>query len=113
MTKIMVIIIIIIIVIIICVRIACVYNPTSTQDWIIMVGFVIISDESLVVTSKELAVDDKETYKVVKLLIRQDGRNTAKVNKLCLKCAIKASHKIARALRFGLQRIGSWGGVGS
>ena len=45
----------------ICVQIACVYNPTATQDLVMMVGFVIISVVSLVVTSKELAVDDKET----------------------------------------------------
>jgi membrane protein implicated in regulation of membrane protease activity len=56
-TKIMV----VMMMIIICVQIACVYNPTSTQNWVIMVGFVIISVVSLVVTSKALAVGDKET----------------------------------------------------
>jgi hypothetical protein len=60
MTKIMVVVIIIMIMMI-CVQITCVYNRTSTQDWVIMVGFVIISVESLVVTSKELAVDDNKT----------------------------------------------------
>jgi len=45
----------------ICVQIACVYTPTSTQDWVMILGFVIISVVSLVVTSKELAVDDNET----------------------------------------------------
>ena len=44
MTKIMVMINIMIMMI--CVQITCVYNPTSTQDWVIMVGFVIISVES-------------------------------------------------------------------
>jgi hypothetical protein len=47
-----------IMVMMICVKISCVYNSTSTQDWIIMVGFVIISVEYLVVHSKELAFDD-------------------------------------------------------
>jgi len=36
-------------------------------------------------------------------------KKTAKVNKLCLKCAIKVSHKIARVLLFGLQRTESGG----
>lgn len=40
-------------------------------------------------------------------MARRDGKNTAKVNKLCLKCAIKVSHKTARVLRFGLQRTES------
>ena len=88
----------------ICVQITCVYNPTSTQDWVIMVDFVIINVEYLVLTGKELTVDDKETHKVVKLLVTQDGRNTAKVIKMCLKWAIKVSHKIRRILRFGTKR---------
>jgi len=58
MTKIMVVMIMIMIIF---VQIACVYNPTSTQDWVIMVCFVFISVVSLVVTSKQLAVGDKET----------------------------------------------------
>jgi hypothetical protein len=44
----MIIIIMIIIIIMTCVQITSVYNPISTQDWVIMVGFVIMRVESWV-----------------------------------------------------------------